>query len=350
MMSTNPVSSPKRMRGRPAEYRFAEYYAALNTLSQPGVRVNAKDLATLLNISTARAATILQNLSGNYLEDTAPLVPLYSTADDEYIRSNVSNAQSIKPIRLTNEQAKVCDKALALIGVPYNSPMYQHLKEAFFPADFGEDALTLENSNNQISPDDAGILDVLVICATSIAQTLRENDQPPTLNAPVVEFRYKGVNDDISRNRRIIPRSIHISDSEWLVEALDCDARATRTFQASRMQDCKLTKDRKSITSNASTKPSGKSLRLTCEPEAVSPALALEGAYFIKEEGGKTIIDVPYFRDGDPHYRSEWLARQILALGPSVSFDDKELKKEIKRIAKANIKQLAMAQKMATTA
>lgn len=327
MRTSTPVK--RRGRGRPVEHRLGDIIAAINLLTQAGSLVNVYDMAHLLALDEVRAAEILEQLCGQHGDTTTPLLPLCSTQiEGEYMRIDAPGSAKFKPLRLTPKQAAECTLALDELGLGCSNTLRTKIVEDFYPQ--GAEGLP-EPKPRETSLE---IGKALELCARSLAQAKRADNEVPSATAPVVTFKYQGANDKIVRTRNVVPTAIHCLDSSWIVEAFDLDARAARTFRASLMKECALTGTSKTISLDSQDRPDGGTVELLCTPEAAAKVLTWDGAKIVEQKGKQTLIRVPYFR-------GDWLPRHVLALGSSISYKSPTLHREVRAIAQENLKRAA---------
>lgn len=347
---TNTTSNNKGGRGRPKEHRFEDYFVALNAFSRPGALVNARDLAVLIDATEERAATILQKLCGEHGDCEAPLLPLYSTQNEnEYRRhDNINSGIKAKPLRLTQAQSQHCLSAFDCLGMPQDASLRRRVIDAYFPKNPGG-TTTDSNDRDQLNTPTAQTdpntnYEVLEICAQSLAGRRYKENANGTMqaNAALVKFLYKGANDELTRSHQIVPLYVHLKSDGWNIEAYDRDSRSNKTFRAALIKDCQLLNERIDIPVGSQEKPDAGMLRLTCPDDMANTVLAWKGAHRYSENAhtkqtlekeGFTIVEIPYYRGG-----GEWLVRHVLSLGNKVDYSNTKVAQEVTRQAKANLK------------
>lgn len=342
MTNITAKSTSPSGRGRPKEHRLENYLTALNAFSKPDALASARDLAALIDTNESQAAEILQKLCGEHVDYRMPLLPLYATQNDnEYRRhKDISMQKKIRPIRLTASQAQQCLDAFNSIGMPQEDPLRRSIIDAYFPIDFDKTAV----SQNTSQADANTSFEVLKTCAASLANTVYQENQDGTtsISAPLVKFAYKGANDELTRSHEVIPLLIHLKSDGWNLEAYDRDSKSNKTFRTALIKDCRLLNNTLTIPASSQERPDAGTLRLVCNNSVAQSVLAWKGAHCYSEDAdtktsleqeGCTVIEIPYFRSG-----GEWLARHVLSLGNKVSYNDYKVEKEVKRIAKANLK------------
>lgn len=324
-MSTKGAKSGRT--GRPQEHRLGDTLAIMSIFSQAGAIAKTEEIAQLLDMKVERTASTLERLASDHSETTSTLLPLCTTQNEnEFMRIDAPGSAKFRALRLTHEQADACQDALDALGIDVSNPLRTKLEKAFFPITY-----KASSAGNQASKLDASISSALEVCAQSLALAKRIDSSIPSAEAPLVTFKYQGSNDQMVRTRLVVPVAIHLTNDDWVVEAFDKDSRSSRTFRASLMKDCALTKDYITIPLGAQEKPDSGTVELFCNKEATARVLNWPGAHYVSQENNLTCIEVPYFR-------GDWLPRHVLALGSNVSYKSERLRKEVRAIAAENLK------------
>lgn len=331
---TNTSAKPaKPRRGRPVEHRTGDTLAAIYFFSKEGAVASATEIAQMLEISTARAIEILEQLSTEHTDYSDPILPLCSTENaHEYLRIEAPGSLNPKALRLTPAQAKACTRALDGIGMPKSHNLRQKLEQSFFPLD-----MSIDNKTEPAAEQISAICEALITCAQSITLAKRTADSIPSISAPIVSFMYQGSNDTFARTRRIVPLFLHAHEDTWLIEAFDIDAKARRTFRASLIQEPHLTNQVSVVSLGSPERPEGGKVELTCNTYAASHVLTWDGAHVISQDGDSLVIEVPYFR-------GDWLPRHVLSLGTNVTYKDARLSAEVRTIAAENLNRASKIQ------
>lgn len=331
---SNTSAQKEKLRGRPIEHRLGDVLATLNLFAKKDSLTNIDDLSQLLDMNHGSAADILDTLSNEHTEDLDPLLPLCPKEQKgEYQRIATTNPLSGKPLRLTETQAKACDNAFGLLGIPADDSERARLMAAFYPD--GYVAEILDKNGNMLDDEDRWALSSLRVCAQSIAQATRNEGDLPQIIAPVVEFTYRGRNDSElgERTRRVVPCRIRWASSAWVVDAFDLDARAIRTFRAHAMKSTHLASVTSCVPAISAETPEHGIVKLICKKEIVWQVLLWDRAAVVGVDGDNVRVEIPY-------YRPEWLPRRILSLGTKAAYtnpelqNDPQLRDEVREIAK----------------
>ena len=332
-----------RGRGRPCDTRLGEDLAVLCALAREGAGASPRDISELLGVTEARASEILHCLSSDSGcgsvddESSGPMLALYASGSvGSMARVATLTTAPVPPLRLTIPQATAAAGALDRLGLKPSDPLRGAIERAFFPLD-------ATGSPHPIAPEaheaeavgegDACPLDTLMTCAKSIIAARVSPEEPARVSQPIVAFSYRGENDQMARSRRVIPREISLKEGLWLVGAHDLDARASRTFLASKMRNLCVLDELGSAPRHTSEQPGGGTVRLTCSPKAAARVRLWSGAREVAQLGdGRVEIDIPYFR-------GDWLPRHVLALGKDVTHNNEQLRQEMRAIARNDIRQ-----------
>lgn len=320
-------------RGRPKERRLADFLATLNIVSQPEIVISAFGIVRLLNVSLERAEEMLDQIAfgsdGVHSEGLVNLIP--DSDGDKY--QNASTSEFLKPLRLTEAQAKTCLQAFARLGITPGNPLYKKTVEAFFPVGFENTGQNSEQETRSFLTSKASNYEALMVCAKAKACAKREGIDSPNIVSPIVSITYAGTNDEMGKSfKRIVPLSFYTKDDSWFIRAYDCDSKTAKDYTVALIKECRLENEMATVPTGNPDAPQSGNVTLTCEKDALPRVLAWQKAHLVTEnDDGSAYVSVGF-------YRGTWLAKHIMALGDSVSFDNNAIKKEMRAIARNNLK------------
>lgn len=342
-----------RGRGRPLDTRLGEDLAVLFALSRAGAQASRAGLSQLAGTTDARTEEIISSLSGSQTEleeETAPMLPIYETESGTAVaRVDAAPASPVRPLRLTEAQAREMCEGLGRLGFSQNDDLVRRLRDAFFPIppkdshasarsdkDVEAPIPTMAATPSEVGEFEPGTQETLLVIARSLASARPVTGDPSLVSQQPISFRYLGMNDAglngaMVRTRRAIPRSVRAEDGHWVADTFDLDARGARTFRVCRMEAAACLPSPMVSPRTTPDRPDGGVVTVTCTPDAAREVRQWEGARVVGEaKDGLTVIEVPY-------YRGDWLPRHLLALGSAVSHDSPHIAEEMRAIAKEDL-------------
>lgn len=336
----------RRKRGRPIEHYLEDDLSIIFALSRKGAASSINNLSSAFSMPQDLVTQIIDKLSASVDGiDRGTALPVASLGNNRFCRSSDTRDERL---RLTPEQADAYCGALDRLGIARDSRERHELEGAIYPLDYSRPEPPQESA---ITPDE---LNTLMVCARSIVRGRRhtsshrisegrEPNQKTTkteVKQPVVSFTYlseRGM--EVFKEaieRRVVPLDIRIHEGKWVVDAHDLEGKKTKTFQVERMHEAILTGQTATVEDPDVEQPGSAQAEgthlvlITCsDKETVHALLALDGTRIIEREP-HLIVAVPY-------YGGQWLPRHLIPLLDSISFDDEQLAKDIRKIAKDDL-------------
>lgn len=280
--------------------RIRELVALLGSLSSTGDVVTIDAISSRLGVTDQEAQGLMDIVCQASSEEWGGL--LISCNEDETEYTLQYPGTRGRPIRLTESETIALVHALDVAGIGDDDPLRKKLGKAFSSPLVDEDAV--RQALGRIAQDTDA--DSLHMCAQ--AQVEQRS----------VSFLYKGVKDEVPRQRRCSIRSLLRQDVHWYARAFDLDVKENRTFRVDRMTNARLG-DRVTLPQDLGN-TTNRHVEITFYDLRYYHMFDWPGLRVLRSTNEILIGSIPYYGD-----TSDWLPRRICAGKGCIIVNDKRI-------------------------
>ena len=315
-MSNPSISSNNRGRKGGVELS-RQLIALLASFEHENDTITLSGIMERLNVDKQRAQRLMDMLldvatTENYY------VALYPSDDMDGLSLAFDQGMHGRPLRLTREETISLIAAMEQIGISDDDPTRNKIQTML-----GAPDLANSDMDHLVSP----------LGSTEIAQTITTCMQA-IIDGHSLAMDYRGVKDDASISRHVIPRQLRQDSGFWYLDCWDLDRADTRLFRLDRISNLydegsTPSQDFIQALPPLSSVFSHKAYSVTLTFDSDEPLKLFDWHETEREE-----LADGHIRIRTPYLGGDWLARHIAACMPHVTCDDTQIAEQARDYAK----------------